>query len=122
MAKKRRKVYRKTKTGWKELSPYLRRKAERERQERAEPEPKPKRISVLIREEMLRPMIREAARAGLVEAIEHSHNFWNVGEGYKKYIEQQVAAHAEALLAAVRIALRDELTKLRTVKLRTRKH
>ena len=116
MAKKRRKVYRKTKAGWKELSPYLRRKAER-RQERTKPKPKLYKIP----EDELRPMIREAARAGLVEAIEHTSNFWNVGEGYKKYIEQQVAAHAEALLAAVRIALRDELTKLRTVKLRTRK-
>jgi len=109
MAKKRRKVYRKTKTGWKELSPYLKRKAERERQQR--PKPKPK--SIRVREHELRPMIREAARAGLIEAIEHTSNFWNVSDGYKKYIKQQIEQQSEALMAAVKTAIRDEL--LRTV-------
>jgi hypothetical protein len=57
----------------------------------------------------LRPIIREAARAGLVEAIEHTSNFWNVSDGYKKYIDQQIALQSEALMAAVKTAIRDEL-------------
>jgi hypothetical protein len=117
MAKKRRKVYRKTKTGWKELSPYLKRKAERERQEHAKPKRVPKPVleadPIRIREHALRPMIREACRAGLVEAIEHCSNFWNVSNGYKKYIDQQIKLQSEALMAAVKTAIRDEL--LRTV-------
>jgi hypothetical protein len=68
------------------------------------PKPKP----IRIREHELRPMIREAARAGLVEAIEHTSNFWNVSDGYKKYIEQQIALQSEALLAAVKTALRQD--------------
>lgn len=57
----------------------------------------------------LRAMIREAARTGLVAAIEHTHNFWNVSDGYKKYIEHQIEIEAAALMAAVRLALREEL-------------
>jgi hypothetical protein len=53
-------------------------------------------------------MIREAARAGLVEAIEHTSNFWDVSDGYKKYIEQQITLQSEALMVAVKLALRHE--------------
>jgi hypothetical protein len=60
----------------------------------------------------LRPIIREAARTGLVEAIEHTTNFWQAGEGYKKYIDQQIALQSEALMAAVRSAVRSELTRV----------
>lgn len=62
--------------------------------------------------ELLRPLIREAAKAGLVEAIEHTHNFWRVGDGYKKYIEHQLAEQAEALKLAVRVAIRDALREV----------
>jgi hypothetical protein len=66
-----------------------------------------------IREDRLRPIIREAARAGLVEAIEHTANFWSVSDGYKKYIDHQVAIQAEALMAAVRSALRQDRDRRR---------
>jgi hypothetical protein len=62
------------------------------------------------------PIIREAARAGLVEAIEHTANFWSVSDGYKKYIDHQVAIQAEALMAAVRSALRQERDRKKQVK------
>jgi len=65
---------------------------------------------VLMREHRLRPMIREACRTGMVEAIEHCGNFWNVSDGFKKYIEHQIATEAEALMAAVRAVVRVELT------------
>jgi len=58
-------------------------------------------------------MIREACRTGMVEAIEHCGNFWTVSDGFKKYIDYQVKSQAEALMAAVRTALRDELTASR---------
>jgi hypothetical protein len=57
----------------------------------------------------LRPMIREAAKTGLVEAIEHCSNFWNVSDGYKKYIDHQIAAESQAIMVAVRAAFRQEL-------------
>ena len=60
----------------------------------------------------LKPELREAAHAGLVAAIEHTHNFWNISDGYKKYIEHQIEAQAQALMAAVRAVLRDELHRL----------
>jgi hypothetical protein len=63
------------------------------------------------RVELFRPMIREAARTGLVEAIEHCGNFWQVGDDYKKYIEHQIASQAKALELAVRVALRDILAE-----------
>jgi hypothetical protein len=59
---------------------------------------------------MLRPMIREACKTGMVEAIEHTSNFWSVTDGYKKYIDHQIATEAEALMAAVRAVVREELT------------
>jgi len=65
---------------------------------------------VLMREHRLRPMIREVCRTGMVEAIEHCGNFWNVSDGFKKYIEHQIATEAEALMAAVRAVVREELT------------
>ena len=65
---------------------------------------------VLMREHRLRPMIREACHTGMVEAIEHCGNFWNVSDGFKKYIEHQIATEAEALMAAVRAVVREELT------------
>jgi hypothetical protein len=71
---------------------------------------------ISIREDRLRPIIREAARAGLVEAIEHTANFWSVSDGYKKYIDHQVAIQAEALMAAVRSALRQERDRKKQVK------
>ena len=82
-------------------------KVYRKRQQRAKPEPK----EIRVHEYALRPMIREAARTGLVEAIEHSSNFWNVSDGYKKYIEQQIELQSEALMAAVKTAIRDELER-----------
>lgn len=69
-----------------------------------------------LREDRLRPMIREAARTGLVEAIEHTANFWSVSDGYKKYIDHQIAIQAEALMAAVRSALRQERDRKKQVK------
>ena len=66
---------------------------------------------IRIRDDKPRPMIREAARAGLVEAIEHCGNFWSVSDGYKKYIDYQIKSAAEALMAAVRSALREEITR-----------
>jgi len=71
--------------------------------------PKP----IHVQEHKLRPMIREACRTGMVEAIEHCGNFWTVSDGFKKYIDYQVKSQAEALMAAVRTALRDELTASR---------
>jgi hypothetical protein len=65
--------------------------------------PKP----IRVREHMLRPMIREACRTGMVEAIEHCSNFWSVGDGYKKYIDHQIKSQAEELMAAVKAALRE---------------
>jgi len=69
---------------------------------------KPKHI--LIREDKIRPLIREACKTGMVEAIEHTSNFWSVSDGYKKYIDHQIATEAEALMAAVRAVVREELT------------
>jgi len=69
------------------------------------PKPKP----IRIHEHKLRPMIREACRTGMVEAIEHTSNFWSVTDGYKKYIDHQIAAEAEALMTAVRAVVREEL-------------
>ena len=65
------------------------------------PKPKPPK-PIRVHEHKLRPMIREACRTGMVEAIEHCGNFWTVSDGYKKYIDQQVASQAEALMVAVR--------------------
>ena len=58
----------------------------------------------------LRALIREACKTGMVEAIEHTSNFWSVTDGYKKYIDHQIAAEAEALMTAVRAVVREELT------------
>jgi len=55
------------------------------------PKPKPPK-PIRIREHKLRPMIREACKTGMVEAIEHTSNFWSVTDGYKKYIDHQIAA------------------------------
>lgn len=60
------------------------------------------------REANLRVLVREAAKAGTVEAIEHCGNFWQVGDGYKSYIEYQLRLHAQALLGAVKMALRED--------------
>jgi len=59
----------------------------------------------------LKSIMRQAAKAGAAEAIEHCANFWSVSDGYKKYIDFQVKSQAEALMAAVRTALRQELTR-----------
>lgn len=72
---------------------------------------KPKPIRVRrIHGDDLKTMVREAARAGLVEAIEHTSNFWNVSDGFKRYIEQQIELQSQALLTTVRSAVRAELT------------
>jgi hypothetical protein len=93
MAKKRRKVYR---------------KAEKRAKRVLKPRPASRLQCVLVHTQ-LRPIIREAARAGLIEAIEHTRNFWEVSDGYKKYIEQQIELQSEALMAAVKTAIREEL-------------
>jgi len=49
----------------------------------------------------------------MVEAIEHCSNFWSVADGYKKYIDHQVKSQTEALMAAVKTALREELATVR---------
>jgi len=81
------------------------------------PKPKPKPRLIRVREDklksMLREVTREAAQVGLATAIEHCGNFWNVSDGYKKYIDHQVETAAEALMAAVRTALREERTNRR---------
>ena len=60
----------------------------------------------------LKSIMRQAAKAGAAEAIEHCGNFWNVSDGYKKYIDHQIELQAEALIAAVRTVMRDELTRV----------
>jgi hypothetical protein len=80
-------------------------------------DPSPKQIAragerIIRQREILRPLIREAAKAGAAEAIEHCANFWNVSDGYKRYIDHQIKSHAEALMAAVRTAVHDELTRV----------
>jgi len=70
------------------------------------PKPKPPK-PIRVHEHKLRPMIREACRTGMVEAIEHCHNFWTVSDGFKKYIDYQIKSQAEALMAAVKTALRE---------------
>lgn len=74
------------------------------------PKPKPPK-PIRVQAHKLRPMIREACRTGMVEAIEHCSNFWSVADGYKKYIDHQVATEAEALMATVKAALREELDR-----------
>jgi hypothetical protein len=66
-----------------------------------------------VREDKLKTMVREAARIGLAEAIEHCSNFWNVSDGYKKYIEQQIEHQSQALMAAVRTVLQERTRKRR---------
>jgi hypothetical protein len=92
-----------------------RRKAKTRKPSKQSPKPIP------VHEHLLAPMIRDAAKRGMVEAIEHCQNFWSVSDGYKKYIDQQVKSHAEALMAAVKMALRDELTRQRLRKRQSRK-
>jgi len=69
----------------------------------------------------LRALIREACKTGMVEAIEHTSNFWSVTDGYKKYIDHQIATEAEALMAAVKAALREELDRASGNRQRRRK-
>ena len=69
--------------------------------------------SIIKQRALLRPMIREACRTGMVEAIEHCSNFWSVADGYKKYIDHQVKSQTEAMMAAVKTALREELATVR---------
>jgi len=68
----------------------------------------------------LKSIMRQAAKAGAAEAIEHCGNFWNVSDGYKKYIDHQIELQAEAFMAAVRVAVRTELG-LQELKNRRRK-
>lgn len=76
------------------------------------PKRKPKAARRDARHAKLAVLIRQAAKSGAAEAIEHCGNFWSVSDGYKKYIEQQIAEHAEGLMAAVRAAVRAELALL----------
>jgi hypothetical protein len=62
-----------------------------------------------VREAELKALIREGAHAGLVAAIEHTHNFWQISDGYKQYIDHQITSQVDALMAAVKVALRQEL-------------
>jgi len=78
-------------------------KAKRRGRPRKIKPPKP----IRVHEHKLRPMIREACRTGMVEAIEHCSNFWSVADGYKKYIDDRITAESEALMAAVRAVLRE---------------
>jgi len=100
--------------------------AKKRRKPKPKPKPKPKKPHKITRKQMdragqrlikeielLRPVIREAAKTGVAEGIEHCANFWNVSDGYKRYIDHQIASQAEALMAAVRTALREERTKRR---------
>ena len=59
----------------------------------------------------LKSIMREAAKVGAAEAIEHCANFWSVSDGYKKYINHQITTYAEVLMAAVKTALREELQR-----------
>jgi len=103
MAKKRGKVFRRqADRSWKELKP--RKPKPRSKQSRKQ------RQAVQIG--MLRHIIREATKTGAAEAIEHCANFWSVSDGFKKYIEYHVKTEAEALMAAVRTVVRDELTRV----------
>ena len=77
--------------------------------------PKPSK-PIRVQEHKLRPMIREACRTGMVEAIEHCSNFWSVADGYKKYIDHQIATEAEALIAAVRQILREDSVRRSTAR------
>jgi len=81
----------------------------------AKKRPKPKPRLIRVREDklksMLREVTREAAHVGCATAIEHCGNFWNVSDGYKKYIDHQITTYAEVLMAAVKTALREELQR-----------
>jgi hypothetical protein len=59
----------------------------------------------------LKSIMRQAAKAGAAEAIEHCANFWNVSDGYKKYIDHQIELQTQTLMAAVRSALRGEIAR-----------
>jgi len=50
----------------------------------------------------MRMLIRQAAKSGAAEAIEHCRGFWQTDQGYKRYIDAQIESQAEALMAAVR--------------------
>lgn len=71
--------------------------------------PKPLRM-VNVSEAKLRTMLREATHSGLSAAIEHCSNFWLVSDGFKKYIDFQIKSESEALMAAVKVAIRTELS------------
>jgi len=85
--------------------------AKRKRKQRRKPKAQ-KRESEAAKLAGMRMLIREAAKTGATEAIEHCANFWSVSDGYKKYIDHQVETAAEALMAAVRTVVRDELTRV----------
>ena len=102
MAKKRRKVFRRqADRSWKERKP-------RKPKKRSKPSRKAREAAHVA---MLRQIIREATKTGATEAIEHCANFWSVSDGYKKYIDHQIEEQAAALMAAVRIAVREEIAR-----------
>ena len=61
----------------------------------------------------MRMLIRQAAKSGAAEAIEHCRGFWQTDSGYKKYIDYQISSQAEALMAAVTTVIRTELSPFR---------
>ena len=76
---------------------------------------KPRRVTKQEkRDGELRAMIREAVQTGFVAAIEHTQNFWDVSQGFRKYIDQQIKLESDALMAAVTKALRIELDRRST--------
>jgi len=84
--------------------------AKRKRKQRRKPKAQ-KRESEAAKLAGMRMLIREAAKTGATEAIEHCANFWSVSDGYKKYIDYQIKTQAEVLMAAVKTALREELQR-----------
>jgi hypothetical protein len=73
------------------------------------------------RRETLRQTVREAAKTGAAEAVEHCKNFWGSSDGYRRYVNANVEVEAEALKAAVRDTLRDELKLFRECEVVLRK-
>jgi hypothetical protein len=80
----------------------------RRRIKREQPPPiQPPRYQVVMVEH-LRDDLRPIIESGLIAAIEHCQSFWRIDEGYKKYIDHQIAQQAEALTHSLRQVLREE--------------
>src|SRR5262245_7628460 len=68
-----------------------------------------KKRSKRAKRQPLQQIVREAARVGAAEAIEHCQSFWNTSDGYRRYIDANMALEAQALKAAVRDVMHTEL-------------